>query len=370
MSTAHSERCQRLISTMAEEDCDAVAVFGNAWQADYLRFVTDFTPLEGDGLALFLKNGEIDLFVENPADAERASMECLDIRAHFSPDIVAAFTDHVVKTGACRRLGAAPATLFPQALAHSVANMEVGDATGIIDPLLLVKSPAEIDAMRQVCKLADDGYRAFMEASRVGRTEYELAAEVEAYLRSQGCAENFMILGSGGVEVMGMHPPGERKLQAGDLVTTEITPCFAGYNAQVCRTLVLGEPTEAQLDAFAVYIEAAEAGEAVLKGGVTAAEVAKAENDVFRKHGLGEYTTNKYTRVRGHGMGLFVDSKPHILEDVDTVIPAGSTIIVHPNTYHPTVGYMVFGDLSLVTEDGCENMGTLPRELFSMPAGG
>jgi Xaa-Pro aminopeptidase len=108
----------------------------------------------------------------------------------------------------------------------------------------------------------------------------------------------------------------------------------------------------------------------VLRAGVTAAEVAKAENDVFRRHGLGDYTTSQYTRVRGHGMGLFVDSKPHLLEDVDTVIEAGSTVIVHPNTYHPDAGYIVFGDLSLVTEEGCEIMGSLPRQLFSMPAGG
>ena len=60
-----------------------------------------------------------------------------------------------------------------------------------------------------------------------------------------------------------------------------------------------------------------EAGIAVVRDGVTAADIARAENDVFRAHGLGEYTTSEYTRVRGHGLGLFVDTKPHILEDVD-----------------------------------------------------
>ena len=59
-----------------------------------------------------------------------------------------------------------------------------------------------------------------------------------------------------------------------------------------------------------------------MKPGATAADVARAENDVFRKYGLGDYVTSKYTRVRGHGIGLFCDSKPHILEDVDTVLDA------------------------------------------------
>ena len=69
-----------------------------------------------------------------------------------------------------------------------------------------------------------------------------------------------------------------------------------------------------------MFVEALEAGIAAVRPGVRAADVAKAENDVFRKYELGEYTSSQWTRVRGHGMGMFADSKPHILEDVDTVL--------------------------------------------------
>src|SRR5262249_56064156 len=104
--------------------------------------------------------------------------------------------------------------------------------------------------------VADEGYTVFGEAARPGRPEYALVAEVEAFFRSRGCPENFQILGSGGREVRGMHPPGERRLAEGDLVTTELTPCVDGYYAQICRTLVLGRPSEAQLRAFSVYDDA------------------------------------------------------------------------------------------------------------------
>jgi len=73
---------------------------------------------------------------------------------------------------------------------------------------------------------------------------------------------------------------------------------------------------------------------------------------VFRRYGLGEYVTKRYTRVRGHGLGLFVDTRPHILEDVETPIEENMTIVVHPNTYHPEVGYLVLGDAVIVTADG------------------
>ena len=87
---------------------------------------------------------------------------------------------------------------------------------------------------------------------------------------------------------------------------------------------------------------------------------------MFRKHGMGQYTTSEYTRVRGHGMGLFADTKPHLLENVTTRIDAGMTLIVHPNTYHPVVGYIVLGDALVVTKDGCEVLTGAPRELFSV----
>jgi Xaa-Pro aminopeptidase len=131
----------------------------------------------------------------------------------------------------------------------------------------------------------------------------------------------------------------------------------------------MGEPSAAHHAAFAVYHDALVAGVAAVKPGVTAADIARAENEIFRAHGLGEYITEAYTRVRGHGLGLFVDTKPHILENVTTPIEAGMTMIVHPNTYHPDVGYMVLGDSVIVTPDGAEVLTKTPRELFSVAAG-
>jgi len=232
---------------------------------------------------------------------------------------------------------------------------------------MLRKSPSEIEAFRRAAVLADEGYAVFRDAARVGRPEYALVAEVEAFFRSRGCPENFQILGSGGREVRGMHPPTERRLAPGDLVTTELTPCVEGYYAQICRTLVLGEPSEAQERVFSVYNEALEAGIAAVRPGATAADVARAQNKVFHNHGLGDYVTSEYTRVRGHGLGLYVDARPAVLEDVDLNLEPDMTLIVHPNTYHPEVGYFVHGDSVRVTPDGCEVLTRTPRRLFSAP---
>src|SRR5258708_32022708 len=177
-----------------------------------------------------------------------------------------------------------------------------------------------------------------------------------------------MIIGSGGQDIYGMAPPSERRIAPGDLVTTELTPCVGGYYAQICRTMVVGKANDAQNRAFGIYLEALEAGVAAVRPGATAADVARAENDVFRKYGLGDYVTSKYTRVRGHGIGLFCDSKPHILEDVDTVLEPRMALIVHPHPHHPEVGYLVLGDAVVVTDTGVDVLCGTPRELFEVPA--
>jgi Xaa-Pro dipeptidase len=359
------DRSARLTGVMAEAGLDLLLVYGNAWQGDYLRYATDFGIVEGQALALIGRDGHVTLYLDSPLEVDRAELDCPAAEVIHAPDLIAE-VDAALGRLRNHRIGAAPQRLLPRRIAARARERDISDQTALLDRLLMGKMESEIAAIRRAARLADDGYRVFMNAARPGRADYELIAESEAFFRANGVDDNFQIIGVGGVEVRGMTPPGGKRLKRGDLVTTELTPCVDGYYAQICRTLVVGEPSAEQRGAHALFREAMEAGIAAVRDGVAAADIARAENEVFRRHGLGEYTTSTYTRVRGHGMGLFADSKPHLLEDVTTRIDAGMTLIVHPNTYHPAVGYVVLGDAVLVTRDGCEVLTRTPRELFSV----
>jgi Xaa-Pro dipeptidase len=361
------ERRQRLVAAMREAGIGHMVLYGNAWQGDYLRYGADFGILEGHGVALIAADGAVELFLDSATEAERAEVEAPLVKVHFAPDIVRAVGAQLDRV-ANARLAAAPRRFLPRWLTDAARSFKLDDATALIDKLLMHKSVGEIAAVRRAAQIADEAYVEFLRAVRPGRCQFEIVADVEAHLRRQGCPDNFMIIGSGGKEVFGMTPPSERRIAVGDLVTTELTPAVQGYFAQICRTLVVGKATEAQRRAFAVFVEALEAGIAAVRPGARAADVAKAENDVFRKYGLGEYTTSQWTRVRGHGMGMFADSKPHILEDVNTMLEPGMTLIVHPNTYHPDAGYIVLGDAIVVTDNGAEVLCKTPRELFEVAA--
>jgi Xaa-Pro dipeptidase len=358
------QRRDRLLSEMRKEGIEAIVVFGTNWQEAYLRYVSDFCILEGSGIAILTSDGECKLYLDSAAEAERAGGE-----TRATVRLVRNLAEAVgegLEPISNQHIAAAPPALMPSWLTAKERRFRLDDGTALIDRLMMEKFPAEIDAMRRAAKLADEGYSYFLEAARPGRKQYELVADVEQFLRTKGSPDNFMIIGSGGVEVRGMAPPSERRLKVGDLVTTELTPCVDGYFSQICRTLVLGKASAAQTKAFNVYHEAMEAGIATVKAGVTAADVARAENDVFRKYGLGDYVTSKYTRVRGHGLGLMCDLKPNILEDIDVELKPGMTIIVHPNTYNPDVGYIVLGDVVVVTETGHERLTRTPAKLFEV----
>jgi Xaa-Pro aminopeptidase len=361
------DRRARLIATMADAKLDALVVYGNAWQGDYLRYATDFGMLEGQALAIIGKGGHVALYLDSPLEVDRAQLDCPSLEVIYAPDLMAA-VDAKLDRLRNHRIGVAPQRLLPRRIAARTEEINLSDATALVDRLLMDKMESEIAVLRRAAKIADDGYRVFVDAARPGRADYELIADTENFFRASGVEDNFQIIGVGGTDVLGMTPPRGRMLKRADLVTTELTPCVDGYYVQICRTLVVGEPNPEQRAAHAIYREAMEAGIARVRDGVTAADIARAENDVFRKYGLGDYTTSKYTRVRGHGMGLFADSKPHLLETVTTRINAGMALIVHPNTYHPAVGYFVLGDGVLVTQSGCEVLTGTARELFSVPA--
>ena len=227
-------------------------------------------------------------------EADRAALDCPDTEIVLAPDLTMA-VNAALDRMRNQSMGAAPQRLLPRAIAARAGELKITDETGFVDRLLMRKLDSEIAAIRKAAKLADEGYKVFMQAVRPGRADYELVAEAEAFFRANGVDDNFQIIGVGGVEVKGMAPPSGKRLKRGDMVTTELTPCVDGYYAQICRTLVVGEASAEQKGAHALWREAMEAGIATVREGVTAADIAKAENDVFRKHGMGQYTTSEFT---------------------------------------------------------------------------
>jgi Xaa-Pro aminopeptidase len=355
----NAERRRQFLDLMKESGWDFLILYGHSWRKDFFRSLINFNFFGPHAAACLSRSDLLSIVVSHPWDKELLTPQ-IDARVTFEPDFTKLGRGHLSGT----KLAIAGMEFME---ARFVFDGAVS-ATSAVERIRRFKTPEEIEYVKQAARLADAGYKHFVDTAEVGMAEYELVAEVEAFLKTNAAEDNFMLIGSGGTEVFGMRPPTDRRFEKGDNITTELTPQVNGYYAQICRTLVLGEPSDSQQRSFAIFQEAQAAAQNFIKPGVNVKDVARVQNDVFRREGYGEYTGAKYTRVRGHNLGLYPDENPWVLEDVDCLVDKGMVVIAHPNTYLPLSGYMVFGDTLLVTDTGCVSLNRTEKKLFSKEA--
>jgi Xaa-Pro dipeptidase len=359
------DRHSQFVELMTERGWDLLVFYGDSWRKDHFRCLVNVNFSGPQALAVLSRSGELRAMVTDPWDVEPVAAAVngkVALAPHLADGFAAFFAHDKAAVLAVNGLEQMEQR-FVRGLSEALHVSPVS-ATLDIEEIRRVKTPAEIDWIRKAADLADRGYERFVQVCEPGMTEYELVAEVEAFVKENGAEDNFMLVASGGVEVTGMKPPTTRRFQEGDSVTTELTPQINGYYAQICRTLVIGEPNEKQREAYGIFSQAQQAAQDLLRPGVDIADVARVQNDVFRSRGYGEYTGAQYTRVRGHNLGLYPDELPHVLENVHYTCKKDMVLIAHPNTYLPLSGYMVFGDTLLVTGDGCISLNKTEKRLF------
>lgn len=361
---------KQLLRTMAKHyGTDAVVIYNPQWHKENYRFLTGENFIAPMAVTIYtVCEDTFSVFYSSVWDKEYNETRISNISAIslISPDMsqpVQWLKKHNVKSIALSGEKYIPAILKNTFI---TGGIEIISGDGFLEKARLRKTKKEIEYLEHAVHLSENAWEVFMESVSDGLNEYQIAANVEYYLKSNGAEDNFLLMSTGGKEIRGMTPPMMRTAKPGDMVRTEITPQYKGYWAQVCRTCVKGKANDDQLKAFSIYLESEQAGFDAIRPGVNISDVAKAENDVFRKYGYGEYCTEKYTRGRGHGHGLDLDEQPLISESTDLILEENMVIVVHPNTYNPLCGYMVFGDPVEITKDGYRILSTAERKLFEV----
>jgi Xaa-Pro dipeptidase len=363
MLKLNPERKKEFLDLMAQRGWDLLLFYGDTWRKDHFRCLVSVCFCGPQAVAVLTREGEVSAVVTHPWDVEPVE-SATGGPVIYVPRLVEGLNNCITKSANVAINGLEQMEARFVRAVNATSGKTAVSATADVEEIRRVKTREELEWIRKASLLADQGYEHFVRVARAGMTEYELVAEVEGYVKAHGAEDNFMLVASGGTEVTAMKPPTARKLQVGDSVITELTPQINGYYAQICRTLVIGPPSEKQLESYAIFAAAQKAGQDLLRPGVDISDVARVQNDVFRKHGYGDYTGPQYTRVRGHNLGLYPDELPHVLENVHYTCKKDMVIICHPNTYLPLSGYMVFGDTLLVTDTGCVSLSQTERRLF------
>jgi Xaa-Pro dipeptidase len=231
----------------------------------------------------------------------------------------------------------------------------------LVRDLARVRTPEELKAAEHAAWIAERGYERLLEFARPGLREYELAAELYCFTKKLGAEDNFLLM-SASQHNLAVRAAGERILDVGDIILSEITPCFRGQFAQICRTTALGEPRPEVREKYAILQDAMRAGLAAGRAGSTVADLTRAINAEIQKAGYGDYCRPPYMRVRGHGLGITSDRPGDIVETNERVLESGMVFVMHPNQYLPESGYLMCGEPVVVTDHGC-------RALTARPAG-
>jgi Xaa-Pro aminopeptidase len=331
-----------------------------------LMYLTDFKPL--GAAALMLPAEGLPKLIVSPAwDLARAREEAVgaaDILACEPSALAETIADVAGKLG--QPLGLAGregmTVAFARAL-YGALGGEPADADTLVSSLAAARTPVELERIETAAAIADAGFAALCDRARVGMWEYELAAEIEAAMQAAGSDDNYGLIGAG-PHNLAIRAPTNRRLEKGDLVVGEITPCYRGYFAQLCRTFILGEPNDVQRQKYDMLARAQDAGMKMAKPGQPSAGIAQAVNAVIGGEGYGEYCRQPYMRTRGHGLGFGGVVPYDITDDSSPVLERNMTMIIHPNQYIPETGYMMLGDTVVIEDDGPRRLTQTSRELF------
>jgi Xaa-Pro aminopeptidase len=228
--------------------------------------------------------------------------------------------------------------------------------------LARLRTPDELADAERATWIAERGYERLLEFARPGIREFELVAELHCFMKKLGAEDNFLLL-SASQHNLAVRAAGERILDVGDIILSEITPCYRGQFAQICRTTVLGAPRPVIGEKFAILQDAMSEGLHAGRAGATVADVTRAINGVIAKAGYGDYCRPPYMRVRGHGLGITSDRPGDIVDTNARVLESGMVFVMHPNQYIPESGYLMCGEPVVVTDSGARALSARPATL-------
>lgn len=322
------------------------------------RPIVTFYPLDQTPIAV-IPQLEIPLFERHPAAAE-----------------LIAYTDAEGYAGAFRaaldRIGSPGKTIGVEGLLmrffegeiirQSAPGATVVDASAQLEELRLIKDAAEIAALRRAIDISQRALRATFAEVVIGMSEIEAAAILENHMRALGGdGLSFgTILHAGGNTTLPHSGPLDYRIQHGDPLIVDFGATFAGYCADITRTVFFGAVSDEHREFYAVARAANEAGRRAARPGATCESVDIAARQVFIDAGYEDLMRHR----TGHGIGLEAHEAPYIVVGNQRVLEPGMVFTIEPGIYRQGEIGVRIEDNVLITDDGAESLTTFPRDIL------
>lgn len=389
-SSEYRQRVEALLGHIEEEQLSGVVLFDNSYILYYTGFA--FIPTERPIALVVNQKGEKALFVPR-LEVEHAQSVALAggqidrvehyVEYPFQRHPMQHFKHVLAELGVGGKYGS-DQDGYPWVLGYQ--GPALSELTGQpprrvstwIESRMMVKSPAEINLIRESIRWGNLAHTLLQRYTRVGATETEvsLRASMEATLamldaigpiyRAQSAFESGP--GAGYRGQIGRNAAIPHALannitfQPGDVLVSGASAPVWGYNSELERTMIIGPASDAQKRLFDHMLALQELAVQNLRPGATCADIDRVARGYFETNHLMPY----WKHHTGHAIGLRYHEGPFLdLGDVTELQP-GMVFTVEPGLYHPDLGGFRHSDTVAITPDGCEVLTYYPRDLASL----
>ncbi|MDW7651138.1 MAG: Xaa-Pro peptidase family protein [Bacillota bacterium] len=282
-----------------------------------------------------------------------------------------------------------PAAVYLR-LAEILAGTKLTDASLHVRQARQVKSAYELEQFREAARQVDALHRAVPQLLTEGVEELELAARLEFALRRmghqgvarmrgfnqemffghvlsgrEGAAPSFLDSPTGGVGLSAAQPQGagRRKIAAGEPVTVDYGGIYNGYIVDQTRLYSIGALPDTLMRAFEASLAVQEAVCALLKPGISGAEIFDAACSVAEKFNLAEHFMgfgDAQAKYVGHGVGLEFDEFPILAKKSPHLVLKDTVVAVEPKFTFPGLGVVGIENTWHVTENGVVKISLTP----------
>lgn len=349
----------RFESLLAESGLDAV-VASSLENVSYLsgaRIVMQ--RLIPDRLALLLWPGQGDPAIvvckgEDVACRDDCRIEDMRSYTEFVSSPVDLLADVVVERGlASGRLGLETHSLpgaYVNQLRKRLPGATLIDCSDLLDRARMIKTPEEIDALAAAGQATERAIRGAFERASVGESEKKVADDITAGVTVAGAdVLNFMFLGTGTRSYEWHARPSATRLEAGQVLHTDVAGNFIGYWSDLARTAFVGVPSPRQRDIYSrlyqTHVETLDA----IRPGLRAGDLYSICQAAYRRVGLPFQMAHI-----GHGLGLGLHEYPMLKPTTDEPLQPGMILCIEPAFLDPGLAGYHIEDLVLVTSDGRE----------------
>lgn len=231
----------------------------------------------------------------------------------------------------------------------------------LIESIRMIKDYKEIELLKKSTQIAIDAFIQTIPSLQSGNTEVDIAAWLSYAMRKNGAQKDaFDIIVTSGERGTLIHgTPSSKELKENELIILDFGCVVDMYHSDCTRTLLLGHGHKEQRKIFDLVKQTQMETLEQVKAGKRCSELDGFARKKIEKNGYGDY----FSHSLGHGVGLDIHESPRLSFYDHTILQPGMVVTIEPGIYVPDVGGVRIEDTVVVTEEGCEILTGLPKEL-------